>query len=126
MKGFEQSSCTLCLSGSVTCIHCGEGGIRELMKTLDPRYELPSCVHFSKTIIPDLYASTKAKVARSLSNIKFFAGTTDLWSSVGLTPHLGIHFIDEEWELQSIALSTSFLPQDHNASNIADALRETL
>ena len=103
-------------------------GFRELMTTLDPRYELPSRVHFSKTIIPDLYASTKAKVARSLSNVKFFAGTTDLWSSVGLTPYLGytIHFIDEEWELQSIALSTSFLPQGHDASNIADALRETL
>ena len=103
-------------------------GFRALVGTLDNRYEVPSRVHFSNSIIPELYVSTKGKVAQLLSKVKRFAGTTDLWSSIGLKPYLGytIYFVDEEWKLQSVALSTSFLPEDHTTDNIADALQETL
>ena len=58
------------------------------------------------------------------------SGTADLWSSihVGLKLYLGytVHFIDEEQKLQSVALSTSFLLEDHTGDNITDALKETL
>ena len=59
-------------------------GFRALLRTLDSRYEVPSRVHFSNSIIPELYASTKGRVAQLLSKVKCFAGTTDLWSSIGL------------------------------------------
>ena len=103
-------------------------GFRVLMKIHDSHYEVPSCIHFSNSITPDLYASTKGKVAQLLSKVKCFADTTDLWSSKGLKPYLGytVHFINEEKKIQSIAMSTSFLPEDHSADNIADALKETL
>ena len=58
-------------------------GFRELMKTLDSRYEVPSRIYFSNSIIIDLYTSTKGKVAQLLSKVKCFAGTTDLWSRIG-------------------------------------------
>ena len=39
-------------------------GFRLMVKKLDSRYEIPSRAHFSRSIIPDLYTSTKQKVTR--------------------------------------------------------------
>ena len=36
------------------------------------------------------------------------------------------HFIDPYWELKSYCLSTQYLPEDHTAHNIKEALSETL
>lgn len=103
-------------------------GFRKLVRALDCRYEIPSRTHFSNSIIPELFMSTKVQVRQQLSKVAYFAGTTDLWSSVGLTPYLGytIHYINEDWKLESIALSCSFIHEDHTAENISDALVETL
>ena len=51
-------------------------GFRSIIKTLDRQYELPSRVHFSVSVTPDLYASTKKKVAKQLAGVKFFAATS--------------------------------------------------
>jgi len=37
-----------------------------------------------------------------------------------------VHFIDPEWCLQSWCLQTFFVPQDHDANNLADVMTETL
>ena len=44
-----------------------------------------------------------------------------MWSSVSSDPYMSytIHFVTEKWELQSIALSTLFFPEDHNGENIS-------
>ena len=65
-------------------------GFRELIRTLDSRYELPNRSHFSRNIIPELYSSTRGKVARRLCSLKYFAVTTDIWSSIGVTPYINI------------------------------------
>ena len=103
-------------------------GFRSMVKALDSRYELPSRVHFSQSVIPDLYASTRAKVAEQLAGVDFFAATADLWSSIGLKPYLGytLHYVDKEWNLRSLSLSTSFLPEDHTGDVLAEAFTETL
>ena len=69
-----------------------------MVKALDSQYELPNCVHFSQSVIPDLYASTRVKAAEQLAGVDFFAATADLWSSLGLKPYLGytLHYIDKE------------------------------
>ena len=38
-----------------------------------------------------------------------------MWSSVNGDPYMSytIHYITEEWELQSIALGTLYFPEDH-------------
>ena len=58
----------------------------------------------------------------------FFSGTTDIWSSYGMVPYLSytIHFIDNDWELKSRCLQTVFIPQDHTADHLAEALETTL
>ncbi|XP_011408230.1 PREDICTED: zinc finger BED domain-containing protein 1-like [Amphimedon queenslandica] len=103
-------------------------GFKELIRTLDSRYELPNRSHFTRNIIPELYSSTKEKVARRLCSVKYFAATTDIWSSIGLTPYISytLHHITQDWDLESIALSISFLPDDHTAEVISDALEDTL
>ena len=105
-----------------------KAGFQSMLKTLDSRYEIPSRAHFSRSVIPDMYASTKKKVAQKIAGVSFFAATTDIWSSIGLTPYMSftLHFINEDWELQSLALSASFLPQDHTADVLIDALEETM
>ena len=37
-----------------------------------------------------------------------------------------VHFVGEDWKLESRCLQTLYLPEDHTGENIAAALRETL
>lgn len=90
-------------------------GFREMVKTLDPRYVLPSRNYFSRTAIPDLYTIHRAKVEAALANVSHFSATTDLWSSRTMEPYLSltVHFISDDWLLQSHCLQTGFFPDDH-------------
>ena len=54
-------------------------GFRQLNETLDPRYDIPSAKCMSGIAIPALYE--KIRVARDITNAKYFAATTDMWSS---------------------------------------------
>ena len=58
----------------------------------------------------------------------FFASTTDLWSSIHLTPFISytIQYIDDDLKLQCLSLCTSYPPQDHKGEVIADMLEATL
>ncbi len=78
-------------------------GFKKLIQTMDNRYELPNRTHFSRHIIPELYTSTKEKVTMKLTDVQFFAATTDIWSSIGMTPYISytIHYISKEWDLES-------------------------
>ena len=92
----------------------------------DGRYTLPSRSYFSRTAIPALYESTRQVVLKEVEAVEYYSATTDLWSSVGLKPYISftIHFIDKDWKLRSRCLQTEFLPDDHTADNIAEALED--
>jgi len=49
----------------------------------------------------------------------------DMWSSTTSAPYM-VHFIDPEWCHQSWCLQALFVPQDHDANNLADIMTETL
>ena len=55
------------------------------------------------------------EVQRSVSDAKYFCVTSDIWSSVTMQPYLSltIHFIDNEFGLQSKCLAVSYFPEDH-------------
>lgn len=103
-------------------------GFQQMLKTFDARYKLPSRKYFSGTAIPSMYSTLRAKVQEEVASIEFFSGTTDLWSSVGLKPYINytIHYIDNEWKLESKCLQTHFIPEDHTSDVIADSLSTTL
>lgn len=103
-------------------------GFRKMLKIFDSRYQPPRRKYFTQTAIPSLYTSIREKVKEELSTVKYFSGTTDLWSSIGLKPYINytIHYLDNEWKLQSKCLQTHFLPENHTADVIADSLTTTL
>ena len=41
-------------------------GFRQLINTMEPRYQLPSRPHFSKVVVPQLYEETKAKIKNEI------------------------------------------------------------
>ncbi|KAK6181734.1 hypothetical protein SNE40_009530 [Patella caerulea] len=105
-----------------------KSGFKNLLKTLDARYQLPGWKYFSQTAIPDLYNNVYDTVSSEIKDMEFYAGTTDLWSSKNMEPYMSftVHFIDSNWTLKSKCLQTVYFPQDHTGENIAEGLKETL
>ena len=104
-------------------------GFQKMIANLDPRYKLPSRKHFSQQEIPRLYNQVKETVVNpKLSQIDFFYGTTDLWTSKATHPYLSytVHFIDSAWELHSICLETLPLFEDHTGENIIETINDIL
>lgn len=61
-----------------------------------------------------------------LSTVNYFSATSDLWSSNGtMVPYI-VHFLNENWRLQSRSIQTKFLPEDHTGEVIADSMEKSL
>lgn len=97
-----------------------------MIRTLDRRYQLPSRNFFSQTAILELYNKRRSEVQMEMATVKFYSTTTDLWSSRTMEPYLSmtVHFIDDDFELKSRCLQTSYFPQDHTGENIVSSLKE--
>ena len=52
-------------------------GFQHMINVLEPRYDLPSRVHFSEKVIPKLYEEVKAEVESDLKSAEFVALTND-------------------------------------------------
>jgi len=110
-----------------------KAGFRAMLQRFNPRYQLPSRNYFTRVSIPALVCEVKGEIEQKIADclsgdLNFFAGTTDLWTSAGGHPYLTFtcHFIDCSWELQSLCLRTHYMPEDHTAVNIQEALAATL
>ena len=103
-------------------------GFRQLLKVLDPKYQLPSRRHFVDVQLPRLFSEIRDKVLTELKDVQYYAGTTDLWTSVANHPYLSftVHFIDQQWNLCSCCLDTAPLFDDHTGQNIADTIQDVL
>ncbi|XP_043091960.1 E3 SUMO-protein ligase ZBED1-like [Puntigrus tetrazona] len=103
-------------------------GFQNMIRTLDKRYQLPSRHYFSHVAIPTLYNSRRGEVQKEMAKATFFSTTTELWSSRTSEPYVNVtvHFVDEEFELKSRCLQTSYFPDDRTGENIALGLREVL
>ncbi|XP_035288184.1 zinc finger BED domain-containing protein 1-like [Anguilla anguilla] len=101
---------------------------RDLLKTFNPHYEPPCRNFFADKAIPELYDQIRQDVLCLLSHAEYYALTTDMWSSVGMTTYMSltVHFITRDWKLQTKCLETCFFPSDHTASNICAWLREAV
>jgi len=103
-------------------------GFKKLISTLDKRYVIPSRNYFSQVALPSLYAKCRESVESDLQKIEFYSTTTDLWSSRTMEPYMSltVHYIDDEFQLKSRCLQTSYFPQDHTGDAIAQGLKEML
>ena len=83
--------------------------------------------YFLQVALPALYAKVHDNVEGELQGIHYYSATTDLWSNKGLLPckvNYTIHWLDDEWNYKTPCLETFYLPSDHTATNIADALKD--
>lgn len=103
-------------------------GFQKLLNVLEPRYKIPNKTTFSKNKLAKLYDVTREAVMLDLNSINYFASTTDMWSSHGLTPYMGftLHWVDAEWKLQSRNLGTKFVPDDHTAEQLTETMNDML
>lgn len=99
-------------------------GFRHLLKTLEPRYKLPSRSHFTEKTIPALYRETKAQVMDSMSKASRVAITCDSWTSVATDSYLTVtaHYISEDWEILSHVLQTRAVYESHTGAHLAELL----
>uniref|UniRef100_A0A1X7URH7 Uncharacterized protein n=1 Tax=Amphimedon queenslandica TaxID=400682 RepID=A0A1X7URH7_AMPQE len=63
-----------------------------------------------------------------LKQVKYYAITTDLWTSGSCEPYitLTVHYIDGKWSLELKCLDTVALFADHTGDNIADCVTDML
>ncbi|XP_022043243.2 E3 SUMO-protein ligase ZBED1-like [Acanthochromis polyacanthus] len=103
-------------------------GFQDMIKTLEPKYTLPSRPHFSQKVMPELYRQVKADVVTVLENADSVAITTDGWTSRATQSYLTItaHVITPEWKMASFVLQTRPLFETHTGTNIAQVLREAV
>lgn len=102
-------------------------GFKKLLKTMDPRYELPSRNYFAREALPQMYNEVRLSLADRLANVTHFALTSDMWSSRTCGPYMSVtvHFI-QDWEIKTVCLQTSYFPQDHTGEHIAEALQDAI
>ena len=77
-------------------------GFKNLLRVLEPCYEVPAKSTFSRQRVVKLYDVMTTNVLDELKNsVDFYAATTDTWSSYGMTPYIGftLHWIDDQWNL---------------------------
>ena len=98
---------------------------KDLLECLEPRYHVPSRVTFSQKHIPALYHETCDQLKQKLKHADTLAITTDGWTSRATQSYITItvHYIDDEWNLQSAVLQTRPMFESHTGNNSAEVLR---
>ncbi len=77
-----------------------KAGFQKMIQSLDKRYQLPSRSYFSRVAIPEMYSKCKASVELELKQVKYYATTSDMWSSRTSEPYLSltVHFINDDFD----------------------------
>jgi hypothetical protein len=96
-------------------------GFQELIKTLEPRYEMSSRTHITEKILPAKYKELKAEVKSTLQSASFISLTTDGWTSRATQSFITVtaHVINDNCESQVYVLSTSELEESNNGENLS-------
>ena len=107
-----------------------KSGFKQMLNKFNPRYDVPSRNHFSRVAIRALYSEVKSEIQQKINDQQFvyYAGTTDLWSSITSEPYLSytIHFIDKNWNMCSKCLQTHYMPEAHTGINLQEVLTSSL
>ena len=99
-----------------------------MIKAFEPRYQIPHRKTFTEKILPEHFLKVKGVVASAVNKSKFFAITTDCWTSRANEAYMGVtfHTIYEDWELLHFTLQNKALPDQHTTENLAEALQTSL
>ncbi|XP_075910742.1 uncharacterized protein LOC116956688 isoform X2 [Petromyzon marinus] len=83
-------------------------GFQDLIQFLEPKYQLPSRLHFSDRVIPDLYAKVASAVNEELEGAASVALTSEVWTSGAAERRVTVaaHFVTAGWKLERFVLRT--------------------
>lgn len=106
-------------------------GFKDLMKTMEKRYTVPSRKFFSERIIPDIHQQVEDSLKKMLQaagsgNISF---TTDTWTAENtIQSYMGVtaHWLAEDFSRQSYVLNCMPLNDRHTAQYIGVQFKQAL
>lgn len=100
-------------------------GFKEFVSALNPSYQIPSRHVISKTYVPAQYEQCKNSCKEVVQNVKAVCITTDTWTSVNTQSFLSVtaHFINSNFEFNSMLLECSEMLQSHTAPHLAEEIQ---
>lgn len=114
-------------------IYCVEKqGFKNLMAVVEKRYSVPSRKSVMSYVTSNYDTKCRELKLELEENIvkpkRFCSITTDLWSANTMDPYMAvtIHYINQEWELQSKLLQCAYLPGSHTGDLLAEELMNTM
>ena len=94
----------------------------QLVKTLEPRYNMESRTYITSTLIPQMYDDLKAKIQQDLNACEFVGLTTDQWTSRATQSFTTVTalYINDHWELKNVVLVTKEFGDSQTANKLSD------
>ncbi|NWV70968.1 ZBED1 protein, partial [Malurus elegans] len=109
-----------------------EPTFKALLRTADPRYELPSRKYFCTKAIPEKYSAIREIVLKELTEVLWCGISTDMWRSENQNRSyvtVAVHFLSNSpancLVVNSRCLKTFEVPEDNTAETITRVLYET-
>ena len=101
---------------------------RELLKTIEQRYQPMSRKYLGETLLPKMYNELSEMLKAELRKTTDVALTHDMWTSINQEAFgtMTAHYVTEEWELRSVVLQTRKTDEQHTGENIASDLKLAL
>ncbi|KRT78170.1 hypothetical protein AMK59_7458 [Oryctes borbonicus] len=102
-----------------------DSGFRELLRLLEPSYEIPSRTTFSNSLLTREYSKAIEKLRALLNATENVCLTIDAWTSVTNESYVGVtaHFITQNWIFYSCLLDCFYCEKDHAAFHLCSDLR---
>ena len=104
-------------------------GFIKFMKTLEPRYRIPSRKYMSTTWLDKTYNISVNKMKDDLKeNSEYLTLTTDIWTSRAQDSYLGItaHFIDSDFNRRELVLNCVPFNERHTSLLISNKLQSVI
>lgn len=96
-------------------------GFQYVLRVLEPRFKIPLRKFFTEKEIPALYARVRLEISKSLQRAQRVALTVDGWTSCATDSYITVtvHYVDNEWDLQSHVLQTRVFNESHTGINLS-------
>lgn len=104
-------------------------GFHNLMRELEPRYNIPVITTFSCSVIPDMYSRVRGNLEKEIRCAKLISFTNDVWTSMNnLNSYLSLsaHLIDDEWNRKFAILQMRQMEGCHTSELIAEEIKSIL
>ena len=95
-------------------------GFKRLLNHIEPGYTVPSRTYITN-MCRRKYLLMKEQLLATLQAIPYVAVTSDIWTSRVTQAYitLTVHFITDDWKMESKVIQTEEIPERHTGENIS-------